>query len=125
LVQFGTFLPFLVSCSNRKIWQTCAPSARRSGQTTSSGFVALAPWSCTCSITDGIRLRPSSGVVPPVNYIEAADDRVARWYSFKPKILNWVNFGGPYYGKCWNIFMPIWNLLRPFGIFYGHVVIFW
>jgi hypothetical protein len=22
-------------------------------------------------------------------------------------------------------FMPIWNTLRPFGIFYGHLVIWW
>jgi hypothetical protein len=32
---------------------------------------------------------------------------------FKPKILIWVNFGGPCIGRCWNI-------LRSFGLFYGH-----
>jgi hypothetical protein len=26
--------------------------------------------------------------------------RVARWFIFKPKIPIWVNFGGPYIGKC-------------------------
>jgi hypothetical protein len=33
---------------------------------------------------------------------------VARWFSFKRKIPIWVNFGGPWAGKCLNI-------LRPFG----------
>jgi hypothetical protein len=40
--------------------------------------------------------------------------RVARWFVFKPKIPIWVNFEGPKIGKCWNI-------LWPFGIFYGHL----
>jgi hypothetical protein len=31
------------------------------------------------------------------------DTRVARWFVFKPKILLWVNFGGPLNGKCWYI----------------------
>jgi hypothetical protein len=26
--------------------------------------------------------------------------RVARWFVFKPKIPIWVNFGGPWRGKC-------------------------
>jgi hypothetical protein len=26
--------------------------------------------------------------------------RVARWFIFKPKIAIWVNFGGPWNGKC-------------------------
>jgi hypothetical protein len=26
--------------------------------------------------------------------------RDARWFVFKPKIQNWVNFGGPFNGKC-------------------------
>jgi hypothetical protein len=41
--------------------------------------------------------------------------RVARWFVFKPKIAIWVNFGGPWNGKCWY-------LLLPFGIFYGNLV---
>jgi hypothetical protein len=36
---------------------------------------------------------------------------VARWFVFKPKIPIWVNFGGPWNGKCFYI-------LWPFGIFY-------
>jgi hypothetical protein len=31
------------------------------------------------------------------------------------KIPIWVNFGGPWNGKCWYI-------LRPFDIFYVHLV---
>jgi hypothetical protein len=43
------------------------------------------------------------------------------WFIFKPKIQIWVNFGGPWNGKYWQI---LWS----FGIFYGHlanVVIVW
>jgi hypothetical protein len=29
--------------------------------------------------------------------------RVARWFIFKPNIPIWVNFGGPWNGKCWYI----------------------
>jgi hypothetical protein len=41
--------------------------------------------------------------------------RVARWFIFKPKIPIWVNFGGPWNGKCWYI-------LGPYGIFYSHLL---
>jgi hypothetical protein len=54
--------------------------------------------------------------------------RVARWFIFKPKILIWVNFGGPYIEKYWYIGMAIWNILRTFGIFYdplGKFVFIW
>jgi hypothetical protein len=48
---------------------------------------------------------------------------VARWYIFKPKIAVWVNFGGPWNGKGWFILLySMRNILRPFGIFYGHLV---
>jgi hypothetical protein len=43
--------------------------------------------------------------------------RVARWFVFKPKIPIWVNYGGPYNGKCWYI-------LRSFEIFYCHLAYF-
>jgi hypothetical protein len=43
-----------------------------------------------------IRKRPS-----PTN------DRVARWFVFKPKIQIWVNFGGSAIGRCWYI---LWTL---------------
>jgi hypothetical protein len=43
--------------------------------------------------------------------------RVATWFVFRPKIPIWVNFGGPWIGKCWDI-------LCSFGIFYGHLVYF-
>jgi hypothetical protein len=36
---------------------------------------------------------------------------------FRPKIPVWVNFGGPWSGKYWYI-------LRPYGIFYGHLLQF-
>jgi hypothetical protein len=52
--------------------------------------------------------------------------RVARWFVFKPKIPIWINFGGPKNGKCWYTYcMVIWNILRSFGIFYGHLVMLW
>jgi thiol-disulfide isomerase/thioredoxin len=43
---------------------------------------------------------------------------------FKPKIPIWVNFGGPWIGKCRYIIRPFWNILREFGIFYDHLVHF-
>jgi hypothetical protein len=45
--------------------------------------------------------------------------RVARWYTFFPEISIWVYFVGP-----WHLvyFTAIWYFLRPFGIFYGHLV---
>jgi hypothetical protein len=39
----------------------------------------------------------------------------ARWFTSKPKILIWVNFGGPWNRKCWYS-------LCPYGIFYGQLV---
>jgi hypothetical protein len=39
--------------------------------------------------------------------------RVARWFIFKQKIQIWVKFGRPKKGLY---------ILRPFGIYYGHVV---
>jgi hypothetical protein len=39
------------------------------------------------------------------------------------KILIWINFGGPWNEKKLLYSMAIWNILRPFGIFYGHLVI--
>jgi hypothetical protein len=52
------------------------------------------------------------------------------WFVFKPKIPIWVNFGGPYIGKCLYIllslgifygdlgyFMTFWNILYSFGTF--------
>jgi hypothetical protein len=36
-----------------------------------------------------------------------------------------VNFGGPCNGRCWYIYViGIWYILRPFDIFYGHLVYF-
>jgi hypothetical protein len=51
--------------------------------------------------------------------------KVARWFTFKPKIPIWVNFGGLenvdiFYG-LWEYFMAIWNIIRTFGILYGHL----
>jgi hypothetical protein len=56
--------------------------------------------------------------------------RVARWFNFKPKVPIWVNFGGPWNGKCrhilllFGIFTAIWYNLWPFSIVYGHLVYF-
>jgi hypothetical protein len=56
--------------------------------------------------------------------------RVARWCFFKPKIQIWVYFGGSWNAKCWFILFPfrilygIWNIVRPFGILYSHLVYF-
>jgi hypothetical protein len=43
---------------------------------------------------------------------------VARWLVFEPKIPIWVNFGGSCDGRCWCI-------LWPFGLFDGHLAIFY
>jgi hypothetical protein len=52
--------------------------------------------------------------------------RLARWYRFKPKIQICVNFGGSCNGRCWYRYcISIWYILRPFGIFYGHLAYFW
>jgi hypothetical protein len=48
--------------------------------------------------------------------------RVARWYIFKPKIPIWVYFWRALEWKILIYFKDIWNILRPFGIFYGHLV---
>jgi hypothetical protein len=42
---------------------------------------------------------------------------VARWFIFKQKIPNGVNFGGPGNGKGWYI-------QRPLGIYYDNLVHF-
>jgi hypothetical protein len=51
--------------------------------------------------------------------------RVARWFVFKTKILIWVNFGGPWIGKCLCTYVTaVGNILWRFGIFYDHLVNF-
>jgi hypothetical protein len=40
---------------------------------------------------------------------------VAKWHVFKTKIKIWVNFGRTWKVRCWYI-------LRPFGLFYCHMV---
>jgi hypothetical protein len=60
-----------------------------------------------------------------------AHSRVARWFIFKPKIPIWVNFGGPWIEKCWNIYghweylMDIRGILWPFVTFFVHLVHFY
>jgi hypothetical protein len=55
---------------------------------------------------------------------------VARWYIFKPKISNWVNFGRSCNGRCWYFyghfvyFRAKWYILSPFCTFCGHLVYF-
>jgi hypothetical protein len=53
----------------------------------------------------------------PWNAAIPAVTRVARWHTFKPKIPNWVNFGGSCNGRCRHI-------LWPFGIFCSNVANF-
>jgi hypothetical protein len=43
---------------------------------------------------------------------------VARWFVFEPNIPIWINFGGPCDRRCWYI-------LWPFGLFDGHLAIFY
>jgi hypothetical protein len=43
---------------------------------------------------------------------------------FRPKILIWVQFGRVLPSKMFVHFMAIWSILRPFGIFCGHLVYF-
>jgi hypothetical protein len=51
--------------------------------------------------------------------------RVTTWYIIKPKIPVWVNDGGSCNERCWCILRTnIWCILRPFDIFYGHLVYF-
>jgi hypothetical protein len=48
-------------------------------------------------------------------------------YSFKPKAPIWVNLGKFGSALKWQIlvyFMAVWNILRPFSIFYGRLVIY-
>jgi hypothetical protein len=55
---------------------------------------------------------------------ETLTTRVARWFSFKPKIPIWVNFGCCD-RRCWyTYFMVIWSISWPSGIFYDFVVYF-
>jgi hypothetical protein len=52
--------------------------------------------------------------------LDSVFGRVARWFVCKAKIQIWVNFGGPWNGKCWHNLWPFgipWFTLRPFGIF--------
>jgi hypothetical protein len=47
----------------------------------------------------------------------------ARWYGFSgQKVLFWVYFGSPFEWKILAYFVTIWNILRPFRIFYGHLL---
>jgi hypothetical protein len=44
--------------------------------------------------------------------------------QIQTKILIWATFGGPLNGKKFVYSLSIWNILRTFGIFYGHLVIY-
>jgi hypothetical protein len=61
-----------------------------------------------------VLVTPIFSPPPPSESQQQSASRVARWHIFKPKIPIWVNFGGPWVGKCWYI-------LWPFGIFYGYL----
>jgi hypothetical protein len=51
--------------------------------------------------------------------------RVARWNILKTKNLNLGKFWTALEWKMLLYFMVIWNILRPFGIFYGHLLMLW
>jgi hypothetical protein len=51
--------------------------------------------------------------------------RAASWYIFTPKITILGKFWRALEWKMLVYFMPIWNILRAFGICYGHLVILW
>jgi hypothetical protein len=45
-------------------------------------------------------------------------------YIFKPKIFIWENFWRAFQWKLLVNLIDIWSILRPFDIFYGHLVHF-
>jgi hypothetical protein len=47
--------------------------------------------------------------------------KVARWYTFKPKIPIWVRYVGSFNGRCWYILCPFDQSCGHFGVFYGHL----
>jgi hypothetical protein len=51
--------------------------------------------------------------------------RAARWYFFQTKHPNLGKFWSGLKWKMSENFMAIWNILRPFGTFYGHLVRWW
>jgi hypothetical protein len=51
--------------------------------------------------------------------------RAARWYFFQTKHPNLGEFWRGLKWKMSEYFMAIWNILRPFGIIYGHLVRWW
>jgi hypothetical protein len=74
--------------------------SRKNGGGESAFFVAKKPWHYL-----------------PCSRQKWAQSRFARWYIFKPKIPIWINFVGPFNGKCWYI-------LLPFALSYSHLVFF-
>jgi hypothetical protein len=52
--------------------------------------------------------------------------RVARWFIFKPKIIIWEKILRALEWKMfYTYFLSIWNILLPFGIVYGDLVVLW
>jgi hypothetical protein len=49
---------------------------------------------------------------------------VARWHIFKPKNTNLGKIGWLLQWNMLEFGMAIWSIVRPFGIFYGHLVYF-
>jgi hypothetical protein len=70
--------------------------------------------------------KASTNATKNFSWFREVASSAARWYIFKPKNPIWVNFVGPWNWKGWYVYsMAIWNILRPLGICYGHLVIFW
>jgi hypothetical protein len=61
---------------------------------------------------------------PPRHEKQQVDIRVARWFIFIPKIPIWINYWRALEWKVFVYFMTIRNILRPFGIVFGRLVLF-
>jgi hypothetical protein len=57
------------------------------------------------------------------NFSLRVQSRAARWFSFKPKIPIWVKSWRALDRKMLSYFMTIKNVLLPFGITFGRLVL--
>jgi hypothetical protein len=91
---------------------------------------ARAPSVAACRSIEKDQLESLNGFDAPGPIFFVGRSRVARWRIFKPKIPNWVYFGGFCNKRFWGIyghlvyFTVIWSMFRSFGLFYGHLVYF-
>jgi hypothetical protein len=97
LCSFGTFFRFWYH-TPRKIWQPCQGP---------------------------LLIKNNSSAIFKVDlrgrFFVLVSARVARWFSFVPKIQIWVYFGRPWNGKSWYILWPFWIFNGRFGIYYDNL----